>query len=110
MSQLDEWVRERTDVLGAAGNTTAAIWKRFAIGSATLVSLALFGAFCVRADVAGVDIRHLWVFTGLLFGAMMPHAIAALPVRSVGKAANETVQECMQQFPKIIDGSAEPDF
>ena len=109
MSQLYEWVRERTDVLGAAGNTTAAIWKRFAIGSATLVSLPLFGAFCVRADVAGVDIRHLWVFTGLLFGAMMLHAIAALPVRSVGKAANETVQECMQQFPKIIDGSAEPD-
>jgi len=108
MSELDEWVRERTDVLGAAGNTTAAIWKRFAIGSAAFVSLALFGSFYVGADVAGVDARHLWVFTGLLFGAMMLHAFAALTVTSVGKAANEMVQECMQQLPKIIDGSAEP--
>ena len=58
MSQLDEWVRERTDVLDAAENTTAAIGKGFAIGSAALVSLALFGAFCVRADITGVDILH----------------------------------------------------
>merc|ERR1719434_293915 len=62
MSGLPEWVRERTDVLDAAGNTTAAIGKGFAIGSAALVSLALFGAFCVRADITGVDILHPWVF------------------------------------------------
>jgi inorganic pyrophosphatase len=110
MSQLDEWVRERTDVLDAAGNTTAAIGKGFAIGSAALVSLALFGAFCVRANITGVDILHPWVFTGLLFGAMMPYAFAALTMKSVGKAANEMVKECMQQFPKIIDGSAQPDY
>merc|ERR1712107_825380 len=110
MSQLDEWVRERTDVLDAAGNTTAAIGKGFAIGSAALVSLALFGAFCVRANITGVDILHPWVFTGLLFGAMMPYAFAALTMKSVGKAANEMVKECMLQFPKIIDGSAEPDY
>merc|ERR1712012_1406545 len=110
MSQLDEWVRERTDVLDAAGDTTAAIGKGFAIGSAALVSLALFGAFCVRANITGVDILHPWVFTGLLFGAMMPYAFAALTMKSVGKAANEMVKECMLQFPKIIDGSAEPDY
>ena len=56
----------------------AAIGKGFAIGSAALVSLALFGAFCVRADITGVDILHPWVFTGLLFGAMMSYAFAAL--------------------------------
>ena len=56
MSQLDEWVRERTDVFDAADNIMAAIGKGFAIGSAALVSLALFGAFCVRADITGVDI------------------------------------------------------
>merc|ERR1712012_956952 len=110
MSQLDEWVRERTDVLDAAGNTTAAIGKGFAIGSAALVILALFGAFCVRANITGVDILHPWVFTGLLFGAMMPYAFAALTMKSVGKAANEMVKECMLQFPKIIDGSAQPDY
>ena len=56
LAQLDEWVRERTDVLDAAGNTTVAIGKGFAIGSAALVSLALFGAFCVHAEIHGVDI------------------------------------------------------
>merc|ERR1712211_154094 len=110
MSGLPETVRGLTDCLGAAGNTTAAIGKGFAIGSAALVSLALFGAFCVRANITGVDILHPWVFTGLLFGAMMPYAFAALTMKSVGKAANEMVKECMEQSPKIIDGSAEPDY
>ena len=95
MSQLDEWVRERTDVLDAADNTTAAIGKGFEIGSAALVSLALFGAFCVRADITGVDILHPWVFTSLLFGAMMPYAFAALTMKFVGKAANE-----MERVPR----------
>ena len=70
-SQLDE-----TDVLDAADNTMAAIGKGFAIGSAACVSLALFGAFCVQADITGVDILHPWVFTGLLFGAMMSYAVS----------------------------------
>ena len=98
MSQLDEWVRERTDVLDAADNTMAAIGKGFAIGSAALVSLALFGAFCVRADITGVDILHPWVFTGLLFGAMMSYAFAALTMKFVGKAANEMVRVPRQQL------------
>jgi inorganic pyrophosphatase len=102
MAGLPEQVRERTDCLDAAGNTTAAIGKGFAIGSAALVSLALFGAFTVRADVTNVDILNPWVFTGLLFGAMMPYAFAAWTMKSVGSAANDMVKECLEQFPKIM--------
>merc|ERR1711976_413699 len=102
MSELPEQVRELTDCLDAAGNTTAAIGKGFAIGSAALVSLALFGAFTVRAEVTQVDILNPWVFTGLLFGAMMPYAFAAWTMKSVGKAANDMAKECLEQFPKIM--------
>merc|ERR1719482_958093 len=110
MSGLPETVRERTDCLDAAGNTTAAIGKGFAIGSAALVSLALFGAFTVRAEIQDVDILDPWVFTGLLFGAMMPYAFAAWTMKSVGEAANDMVKECLRQFPKIMDGTAKPDY
>jgi inorganic pyrophosphatase len=102
MSGLPETVRGLTDCLDAAGNTTAAIGKGFAIGSAALVSLALFGAFCVRAEIDSVDILDAWVFTGLLYGAMMPYAFAAWTMKSVGKAANDMVKECLEQFPKIM--------
>ena len=78
------------------------IYKGFAIGSAALVSLALFGAFCVRANVYHVDILNPWVFTGLLFGAMMPYAFAAMTMKSVGMAANDMVKECLAQFPRIM--------
>merc|ERR1739838_1126252 len=102
MSGLGPEVRKRTDALDAAGNTTAAIGKGFAIGSAALVSLALFGAYTTRADVTEVDILNPWVFTGLLFGAMMPYAFAAWTMQSVGRAADDMVQECMRQFPHIM--------
>jgi len=102
MAGLPETVRGLTDCLDAAGNTTAAIGKGFAIGSAALVSLALFGAYTVRARVAHVDILNPWVFTGLLFGAMMPYAFAAWTMKSVGTAANDMVKECLAQFPKIM--------
>mmetsp|Transcript_8149 Transcript_8149/g.17819 ORF Transcript_8149/g.17819 Transcript_8149/m.17819 type:complete len:720 (+) Transcript_8149:87-2246(+) len=102
MAGLPETVRGLTDCLDAAGNTTAAIGKGFAIGSAALVSLALFGAFCVRANVHHVDILNPWVFTGLLYGAMMPYAFAAMTMKSVGVAANDMVKECLSQFPKIM--------
>jgi len=102
MCGLPETVRELTDCLDAAGNTTAAIGKGFAIGSAALVSLALFGAFTVRAGIDHVDILDPWVFTGLLFGAMIPYAFAAMTMKSVGKAANDMVKECLSQFPKIM--------
>jgi len=103
MCGLPDEVRERTDCLDAAGNTTAAIGKGFAIGSAALVSLALFGAFTVRANITKVDILNPWVFTGLLFGAMMPYAFAAMTMKSVGMAANEMVKECNEQFDKMFD-------
>merc|ERR1712186_119779 len=102
MAGLPEAVRGLTDCLDAAGNTTAAIGKGFAIGSAALVSLALFGAFTVRAGVHHVDILNPWVFTGLLFGAMMPYAFAAWTMKSVGTAANDMLKECLSQFPKIM--------
>merc|ERR1719191_2245735 len=103
MSGLPEQVRERTDCLDAAGNTTAAIGKGFAIGSAALVSLALFGAFTVRAEIQKVDILDPWTFSGLLYGAMMPYWFSAMTMRSVGAAANDMVEECMRQFPMIMD-------
>merc|ERR1712151_913301 len=110
MSGLPEEVRDLTDCLDAAGNTTAAIGKGFAIGSAALVSLALFGAFTVRAGVSDVDILNPWVFTGLLFGAMMPYAFAAWTMKSVGKAANDMVKECLAQFPGIMENNVAPDY
>jgi inorganic pyrophosphatase len=102
MAGLPETVRGLTDCLDAAGNTTAAIGKGFAIGSAALVSLALFGAFTVRAKIEEVDVLDAWTFTGLLLGAMMPYAFAAWTMKSVGTAANDMVKECHAQFPKIM--------
>lgn len=110
MSELEDYVRDRTDCLDAAGNTTAAIGKGFAIGSAALVSLALFGAFTVRAEITQVDILNPWVFTGLLFGAMMPYAFAAWTMQSVGMAADKMVAECNEQFPNIIEKGMAPDY
>merc|ERR1712217_642727 len=81
-----------------------------AIGSAALVSLALFGAFTVRAEVDRVDILNPWVFTGLLFGAMMPYAFAAWTMKSVGKAADEMLKECLRQFPLILNENKPPDY
>jgi len=110
MSGLSMKVREITDALDAAGNTTAAIGKGFAIGSAALVSLALFGAYTVRAEVEKVDALDPWTFTGLLIGAMIPYAFAALTMRSVAFAASDMVEECRRQFPKIMSGEAKPDY
>ena len=101
---LHENVRTLIDCLDAAGNTIAAIGG-FAIGSAALVSLALFGAFTVRANTHSVDILNPWVFTGLLFGAMMPYAFAAMTMKSAGKAAIDMVKECLEQFPNIMTGA-----
>lgn len=110
MAGLGPEVRYKTDALDAAGNTTAAIGKGFAIGSAALVSLALFGAYTVRAEIKVVDILDPWTFTGLLYGAMMPYAFAALTMKSVGVAATDMVKECLDQFPKIINGTMEPQY
>jgi len=110
MALLGPEVRKRTDALDAAGNTTAAIGKGFAIGSAALVGLALFGAFTVRAKIEVVDILDPWSFTGLLIGAMIPYAFSAMTMKSVGTAATDMVNECMRQFPLIINEGVKPDY
>merc|ERR1712190_61444 len=103
-------VRTRTDCLDAAGNTTAAIGKGFAIGSAVLVSLALFGAYTVRAEIKTVDVLDPWTFTGLLLGAMIPFAFSAMTMTSVGHAANDMVEECRRQFKAMRESNVTPDY
>jgi len=100
MSGLGDEVRKKTDALDAAGNTTAAIGKGFAIGSAALVSLALYGAFITRSSgyellhpITSVNINTPLIFSGLLIGAMLPYAFSALTMKSVGKTAMEMVVE-----------------
>merc|ERR1719433_1671391 len=104
MSNLDPSVRKTTDALDAAGNTTAAIGKGFAIGSAALVSLALYGAFVIRLGITtGVNVLQPITFAFLLIGSMIPYWFAALTMKSVGKAANEMVIEVERQFNTIKD-------
>jgi len=103
MCELHPSVREKTDALDAAGNTTAAIGKGFAIGSACLVGLALFGAFVTRLNVASgssmaVDLLDPLTFAGLLVGAMLPYWFSAMTMKSVGMAANAMVMEIKRQF------------
>lgn len=115
MSYLNESVRELTDKLDAAGNTTAAIGKGFAIGSACLVSLALFGAYISRVEEASgstnfiVNVLDPVTFSGLIVGAMIPYAFSALTMSAVGKAANKMIDEIKRQFIEIKKGKA-PDF
>jgi len=87
MSGLDEEVRRKTDKLDAAGNTTAAIGKGFAIGSACLVALALFGAYVTRTNATAVNILMPLSFACLLVGAMIPYLFSALTMKAVGDAA-----------------------
>jgi len=115
MCGFDESVRDKTDALDAAGNTTAAIGKGFAIGSAALVSLALFGAFVTRTGlyITGVNILNAEVFPGLLIGAMLPYIFSAMCMKSVGKAAQEMVEEVRRQFREnsnILEGTCDPDY
>ena len=118
MAGLGPQVRRLTDALDAAGNTTAAIGKGFAIGSAALVSLALYGAFVVRAKnspinpIKNIEIIDPWIFFSLLIGAMLPFAFSAMTMKSVGSAAQEMVNEVREQFknPKIRNGEIEPDY
>ncbi|KAL4427599.1 hypothetical protein ABPG75_001688 [Micractinium tetrahymenae] len=115
MAGMGEDIRERTDALDAAGNTTAAIGKGFAIGSAALVSLALFGAYVTRAGISLKDSSILdpEVFAGLLVGAMLPYWFSAMTMKSVGKAALAMVEEVRNQFntiPGLMEGTARPDY
>uniref|UniRef100_A0A6U4AU34 H(+)-exporting diphosphatase n=1 Tax=Ditylum brightwellii TaxID=49249 RepID=A0A6U4AU34_9STRA len=123
MAELDPSVREKTDALDAAGNTTAAIGKGFAIGSAALVSLALFGAFVTRirhssGDTVfqnGVNMLEPITFAFLIIGGMIPFAFAAMTMKSVGLAAMEMVMEVQRQFdekPHLLDANPteRPDY
>lgn len=113
MTGLSANVRVKTDALDAAGNTTAAIGKGFAIGSAALVSLALFGAFVTRSHISGVDLLEPITFAGLVVGAMLPYWFSAMTMKSVGKAASSMVEEVRLQFrehPGIMNNTEEPDY
>jgi inorganic pyrophosphatase len=116
MAELPPEVREKTDALDAAGNTTAAVGKGFAIGSAALVSLALFGAFVTRLDITtGVNILEPLPFAFLLIGAMIPYWFSALTMKSVGNAAMKMVAEVERQFrenPALLEEGTEirPDY
>ena len=101
MAGLEETVRQRTDKLDAVGNTTAAIGKGFAIGSAALTALALFAAFRENAKLPILDITDPKVMAGLLVGAMTPFWFSAMAMRAVGEAAKSMVEEVRRQFREI---------
>ena len=113
MTGLEPKVRERTDKLDAVGNTTAAIGKGFAIGSAALTALVLFAAFTEVANIGAVDIMEPRVLAGLFIGGMLPFVFAAFSMQAVGEAAFEMIEEVRRQFREIeglLDGKAEADF
>ncbi len=113
MSELGPEVRKRTDLLDAAGNTTAAIGKGFAIGSAVLTALALFSAFLVRSHMQTLNILSPLVFAGLLIGGVLPFLFTAQTMKGVGIAANAMIEEVRRQFrekPGILTGKDRPDF
>ncbi len=112
MAELPGEVRERTDALDAVGNTTAAIGKGFAIGSAALTALAFFTAFGQKAGV-GLGVSEPMVVIGLLVGAMLPFLFGAMTMEAVGRAAFSMIEEVRRQFreiPGILDGTAKPDY
>ncbi|MDI9320781.1 MAG: sodium-translocating pyrophosphatase [Phycisphaerales bacterium] len=113
MSELPEGVREKTDILDAVGNTTAATGKGFAIASAALTALALFAAFVGIAGIDGIDIYRADVLAGLFVGAMIPFIFSSLAIRAVGQAAMAMVEEVRRQFreiPGIMEGTGKPQY
>ncbi len=112
MSEQDPVVRERTDKLDAVGNTTAAIGKGFAIGSAAMTALALFAAFAQTANIQTIDIQQPMVMASLFLGGMLPFLFSAMAMSAVGDAAMEMIEEVRRQFREIeglLEGKAKPD-
>ncbi len=113
MSGLDESVRDITDKLDAVGNTTAAIGKGFAIGSAALTALSLFVSYAEVAGLGEINILKAPVVVGILIGGMLPFMFSALTMSSVGKAANKMIEEVRRQFKQdkgILEGTSKPDY
>ncbi len=113
MSHCPPEVRERTDALDALGNTTAAIGKGFAIGSAALTALALFFAYSQETNITSINVLDVKTFTGLLIGGMLPFMFSAMTMKAVGRAANRMIEEVRRQFREItglMEGHAEPNY
>ncbi len=112
MSHQEPEVRERTDKLDAVGNTTAAIGKGFAIGSAAMTALALFAAFAQQAGISSIDVSKPIVMAGLFIGGMLPYLFSSLAMNAVGEAAMDMIEEVRRQFreiPGLLEGTAAPD-
>jgi K(+)-stimulated pyrophosphate-energized sodium pump len=112
MSHQPAHVRERTDKLDAVGNTTAAIGKGFAIGSAAMTALALFAAFMQQAKLTSIDLANPLVMSGLFIGGMLPYLFSSMAMSAVGEAAMEMITEVRRQFreiPGLLEGTARPD-
>lgn len=101
MAELEPEVRERTDKLDAVGNTTAAIGKGFAIGSAALTALALFGAYMVAAGISSIDVSKPYVIATVFVGALLPYVFSALTIKAVSDAAQYMIEEVRNQFATI---------
>jgi K(+)-stimulated pyrophosphate-energized sodium pump len=113
MAGLDPAVRKITDKLDALGNTTAAMGKGFAIGSALLTALAMFNAYAQQAQLPVLNILDPFILAGMFIGSTMPFIVSALTMRSVGEAALKMVMEVRRQFkeiPGLMEGTATPDY
>jgi K(+)-stimulated pyrophosphate-energized sodium pump len=113
MSGLEETVRERTDKLDAVGNTTAAIGKGFAIGSAALTALALFSAFATKAKLDSINVMDPKVMAGVFVGGMLPFLFSSMAMDAVGRAANQLIEEVRRQFreiPGLLEGNAKAEY